>query len=112
MARLLVIDDDEAVRRSLARVLAGAGYETATAASTAEGRGTLATGCVDLLICDVRMPDETGLDLIASLHREQGSPPVLMISGEDDPLVAEVAIEHGAYGYLVKPFDNRELLIN
>jgi putative two-component system response regulator len=110
--RLLVIDDDEGMRRSLARVLTGAGYECATAGSTAEARGVLGTDAVDLLICDVRMPDESGLDLIATLHHEPESPPVLMISGEDDPLVAEVAIEHGAYGYLVKPFDNRELLIN
>jgi putative two-component system response regulator len=109
--RLLVIDDDEGMRRSLARVLNGSGYECATAASTAEARGVLTTSAVDLLVCDVRMPGESGLDLIASLHREDG-PPVLMISGEDDPLVAEVAIEHGAYGYMVKPFDNRELLIN
>lgn len=110
--RLLIVDDDEQLRVSIGRILAGAGYECRMAASTAEARGLLQETAPDLLICDVRLPGESGLDLIASLHPGGDGPPVLMISGEDDPLVAEVAIEHGAYGYLVKPFDQRELLIN
>jgi putative two-component system response regulator len=65
---------------------------------------------VDLIFCDVNMPDETGLELLASLKHSGIA--VVMLTGDDDPATAESALASGAYTYLVKPVGPNEVLIN
>ena len=109
--RVLIVDDDEQVRRMYGRILVGADYECAVAASCTEARGLLAESDFSLAICDLRMPQESGLDLVREIQSEHPDTAVLMVSGEDDPMIAEIASDNGAYAYMVKPFSRNELLI-
>lgn len=109
--RILVVDDEEPVRRTLSRVLGDAGYRHASAA-TAEGAHELfAAGDFALVLCDIKLPEGSGLALTRTLLAESPDTAVVMITGIDDPDVAEEAFSLGAFGYLVKPFDGHELLI-
>lgn len=107
---LLVIDDDQRIRTLLSRYLTDHGFRVDVAANAAEARSRLAGLTFDLLVLDVMMPGESGLELLKSL-RQSLQVPVLM-------LTARVEIEHrisgfegGADDYLGKPFEPRELLL-
>ena len=106
---ILVVDDDDQVRRIVTRILSSRGYECGSAATVAQARAELEVLSYPLVLCDVGMPGESGLELAASLQAP--STAVVMISGHDDPTIASLASERGAYGYLVKPFTSNEILI-
>ena len=108
---ILVVDDDEQSRRALGRILSRAGYVCGFAATAAEARRSMGAVVYPLVLCDVHMPGESGLDLVASLQDGCPVTAVVMISGQDDPAVASIAFERGAYGYLVKPFTSNEILM-
>lgn len=105
-----VIDDDEAMRRSLAFLLATAGlsartHESAVAFLAASGEAE--PGCI---VTDVRMPEMSGLDLVRRL-KEQGSPhPIIMITGHGDVPLAVEAMKAGVVDFIEKPFDDEKLL--
>ncbi len=108
---VFVVDDDDSVRRSLARLLKSAGYHTESFASAT---GFLAHGrlhaCPACLVLDLRMPGLTGLDLQARL-REQRSPLALVfITGHGDVPTSVRAMKHGAVDFLLKPFDDVQFL--
>lgn len=107
---ILVVDDDAKLRALLGRFLSENGYLTATAASAAEARSKLASVEFDLIVLDLMMPGEHGLDFAADLRRTS-SIPVLMLTamGEIGDRIA--GLERGADDYLVKPFEPRELLL-
>lgn len=108
---ILVVDDDTAMVEIVRRVADGAGYRCLTATSADGAREVLSADRADLLVCDVRMPGVDGLELISELHHQDPDMGIMMLSGVDDPLVAEVAAERGASGYLLKPFNDRQLVI-
>jgi putative two-component system response regulator len=108
---VLVVDDDEQARRMIGRILSRAGFVCTFAGTAAEARRALAAVTCPLVLCDVSMPGESGLDLMASMPHGPPDTAVVMASGQDDPVVAAVAVARGAYGYLVKPFTANELLI-
>jgi putative two-component system response regulator len=108
---VLVVDDDEQIRRVLARVVAEAGFDCRTAATGAQARELIAATRPDLVVLDVQLPDESGLSLVRHLVADPHGPAVVMISGQDDPEVAAIALESGAYGYLTKPFKPGEVAI-
>jgi putative two-component system response regulator len=110
-ARVLVVDDDEPARRALAGILSGAGYEVRDVGSAREARHVLDHAAVDLLLSDVSMPGETGLDLIRFALSEHPETATLLISALEDPGIAQVAMDFGAYGYLSKPIRRSALLI-
>ena len=110
-ARVLVVDDDPPVRRALVTILADAGYDVHAVGSAAEARHALAHDTIDLLLSDVRMPGETGIDLIRFALCEHPGTATLLISALDDPGIAQVALDYGAYGYLSKPVRRTEVLI-
>ncbi|HEY3778304.1 MAG TPA: response regulator [Rhizomicrobium sp.] len=109
-AHLLVVDDDEKLRRLLQRYLTTNGFRVTAAAGAAEARALLKGMAFDLLIVDVMMPGESGLDLTRSI-RNQTQTPVLMLTalGESQDRIA--GLENGADDYLAKPFEPRELLL-
>ncbi|HZU80822.1 MAG TPA: response regulator, partial [Acidimicrobiales bacterium] len=111
-ARVLVVDDEEPIRRALARVLTDAGYRCDTAANAAEARLLLAMSAFDLMLCDVIMPNESGLSLLASVHDDYPDMAVIMVTAVDDPRVAEPIARYGAYGYILKPFASSAIVIN
>jgi two-component system response regulator FixJ len=105
-----VIDDDEAIRQSLAFLLAAAGigvqtYESAMA--FLDVATTLKTGCV---ITDVRMPEVSGIDLLRRLEELKLGVPVIVITGHGDVPLAVEAMKIGAVDFIEKPFDDEVLL--
>jgi putative two-component system response regulator len=110
-SQLLIVDDDPLARELACQIL-GPHYELDIAADAQEARGKLIGGSPDLLLCDIYMPGESGLDLAEwLLSRIDNDVAVVMISGSDDPNMVEHAFELGAYGYLVKPYRRGDLLI-
>jgi len=111
-ARILIVDDEEPIRRSLVRLLERAGYRCAAAADAADARRLLTSESFDLMLCDVTMPGESGFSLLASAHKAHPDLAAIMVTAIDSPHSADPASRHGAYGYIVKPFDTNVILIN
>ncbi len=111
-AEVLIVDDDEALRRWARRVMEDNGYVCEGAASAREARERMNGGDYSLVLLDVNMPGESGMDLLAAIREQHPATAVLMVTGADDRQTAMAAIEQGAYGYMVKPVRAGELLIN
>ena len=109
LAHLLVVDDDTRLRSLLQRYLTEQGFRVTAAADAAEARAALKVVAFDLLVMDVMMPGESGLQLVDSLRRDGSDVPVLMLTARGDPDDRVAGFEHGADDYLAKPFDPREL---
>ena len=107
---LLVVDDDERLRALLQRYLATNGYRVSAARSAAEARSLMANMAFDLIILDVMMPGESGLDFAHAL-RQTSSIPILMLTARGEPSERIEGLERGADDYLAKPFEPRELLL-
>jgi two-component system response regulator AtoC len=108
--RILVVDDDEALRESLAMLLAAEGYEVVTAAD-ANAALVLLEEPVDVVLCDVRMPGRDGLELLPELIRRLPGAPVLLMSAYGSGDLAVEALKRGAFDYLAKPFQPSEVLL-
>ncbi len=106
---LLVIDDDARIRTLLSRYLSEAGYRVTAAASANEARARLAGLTFDLLILDVMMPGETGVDFARALRRTS-QVPILMLTALGDPRDRINGLESGVDDYVSKPFEPRELV--
>jgi PAS domain S-box-containing protein len=109
--RLLIVDDENAVRMLLSRILTNAGHDCSVAENALSARELLKTRVFDLILCDIVMPGESGLDFIRFCAKEYSDTGVIMVTGIEDPQSAEVALNMGAYGYVIKPFTNNQLLI-
>jgi len=110
MARILVVDDDREIRIALCRLLDGDGHETIMAADVPEARTMLDREDVEVLLCDVNMPGESGLDFLRDALAHTSDLAAVMVTGFDDPELADAALGLGAYGYVVKPFRATEVL--
>jgi cyclic di-GMP phosphodiesterase len=109
--RILVVDDDEQLRALLAYILEREGYRCTLAQDAAHAREALQRAPYDLIVCDVTMPGESGLDLVEDAVMRHERMAALMVSGLDDVALAERALRIGAYGYVVKPFSINDVLI-
>lgn len=105
-ATILVVEDDKSVQDAIASYLAHHGYAVATASDADEMDRLLANGTPDAIVLDVMLPGEDGL----SICRRLSGVPVLMISAMGSASDRVVGLEVGAWDYLAKPFDPRELL--
>jgi len=108
--RILVVDDDDALRESLALLLAAEGYEVVTAGDAAGALARLEEP-VDVVLCDVRMPGRDGLELLPELIRRLPGAPVLLMSAYGSADLAVEALKRGAFDYLAKPFQPSEVLL-
>jgi two-component system OmpR family response regulator len=106
--RIIVVDDDTSIREAIAEFLGGHGYEVRTADGAAACDRLLAQEPADLLVLDVMMPGEDGLSLCRRLA--PAGTPILMLSALDGVTDRVVGLELGAWDYLPKPFEPRELL--
>ncbi|WP_020179260.1 response regulator transcription factor [Methylopila sp. M107] len=109
-AHLLVVDDDARIRQLLQRFLTQNGFRITVAADAAEARQRLDQLAFDLLILDVMMPGESGLDLARAV-RARSAVPILMLTARSETDDRIAGLETGADDYLSKPFDPRELLL-
>lgn len=112
MKQLLLVDDDAALRAWETRVMRGRGYSCDSAGDASEARAALGEDEYELVLLDVNMPGESGLQLLSHIRVRHPDTAVMMVTGEDSTELALTAIEHGAYGYLVKPVGAGELTIN
>ncbi|HTR88929.1 MAG TPA: HD domain-containing phosphohydrolase [Solirubrobacteraceae bacterium] len=112
MTELLIVDDDAPLRRWAERVMHERGYTCHCAEDASAARELLQRSVYKLVLLDVNMPGESGIDLLSHIRSHHPGAAVLMVTGEDDPQLAITAIEQGAYGYLVKPVGSGELVIN
>ena len=108
---ILIIDDEEGIRSSLALILADEGYAVRTAADADEGLEIAGESTFDVVLCDVRMPRTTGLDALPHLLRKQPGAIIVMMSAYGDAEQALEAVRLGAHDYLSKPFQAQELLL-
>lgn len=109
-ARILVVDDDPDLRRLIGDFLAQHGYVVETADSAAAMRERLPGFRPDLLVLDVMMPGEDGLNAVRQLHGDRGAPAVIMLSALGSDTDRIIGLEVGADDYLAKPCNPRELL--
>ncbi|RXF73555.1 response regulator [Hansschlegelia zhihuaiae] len=109
-SHLLVVDDDSRIRSLLQRFLSQNGYRVTVAASAAEARTKLDSLAFDLLVLDVMMPGESGLDLARAV-RARSPVPILMLTARSEIDDRIAGLETGADDYLTKPFNPRELLL-
>jgi two-component system, OmpR family, phosphate regulon response regulator OmpR len=107
---LLVVDDDSRLRALLQKYLTANGFRVSAAADAEEARALMKSIAFDLLIVDVMMPGESGLDLTRAV-RVHSQTPILILTarGESDDRIA--GLENGADDYLAKPFEPRELVL-
>jgi two-component system phosphate regulon response regulator OmpR len=107
---LLLVDDDRRILELLSRYLCDHGYRVTTANSASEARARLNGISFDLLVLDVMMPGESGLDLARSI-RNGSTVPILMLTARSDAEDRIAGLETGADDYVPKPFEPRELLL-
>ncbi len=106
---VLVVDDDPLVRKSIAQVVQKFGHKAVAAANIAEAMTHIQDEPFDLVLCDVRLPDGSGLDILPGLKNSSSRPEVIIMTGFGDPDGAELAIKNGAWDYLQKPLSLKEL---
>jgi putative two-component system response regulator len=108
---VLVVDDDESVRLLLGHILEREGYRCTVAATLAEAQARLREAEFDVMLCDVNLPDGSGLDLLEQAIAEHPAMAALVVSGLDEVALGDRALRIGAYGYIVKPFTGNDVLI-
>lgn len=107
--RILLVDDDEAIRTVVSEALRRHGHEVAAAGSVAEQTSLLRSFVPDMLITDVILPDGNGLDNVPAILAERPDMPIIVLSAQNTLSTAVRATEQGAFEYLPKPFDLDEL---
>ncbi len=110
-AHVLVVDDDARLRGLLQRYLAEQGFRVTTAGSAADARRLLGVMQPDLMVLDVTMPGETGLELTRALRGDGHALPILLLTARGEPEDRIAGLEAGSDDYLGKPFEPRELLL-
>jgi two-component system, OmpR family, phosphate regulon response regulator OmpR len=108
---ILVVDDDRRIRELISGFLRAEGYLVSTASSAADARRHMHWLIFDLLVLDVMMPGETGIEFAKSLRAENNNVPVLMLSALADTENRIDGLSAGSDDYLTKPFEPRELLL-
>ena len=103
-ALVLVVDDDEQLRSRLQRYLLSNGFRVSTADSAASARNSLRILQPDLIVLDVTMPGENGLQLTEALREDRNDTPILLLTARGDPEDRIAGLEAGADDYLGKPF--------
>jgi two-component system phosphate regulon response regulator OmpR len=107
---ILVVDDDRRLRDLIARYLGEKGYHVVTAVDAADARAKLKSLAFDLLVLDIMMPGENGLELTVNLRRES-QVPILLLTARTEVEDRIAGFEHGADDYLTKPFEPKELVL-
>jgi two-component system, NtrC family, sensor kinase len=112
MPHILVVDDESPIRRLLKRYLEGAGHCCRTAQDVMSAKQLLGVHAFDLVISDITMPGESGIDLLRHVSINHPGTPLILVSVIDNPDEVREALEIGVYGYIVKPFTRNIVLIN
>ncbi|MBI5533244.1 MAG: sigma-54-dependent Fis family transcriptional regulator [Deltaproteobacteria bacterium] len=109
--RVLVVDDEASLRRTLARLLMTRGFEVLTAEDGESALALLANGKVDVMLLDVVMPLMTGMQVLQLVRQRQPDVEIIMMTGHADVATAVRAVKNGAYDFLTKPFPSTEAVL-
>jgi len=110
-ASILIVDDLPIVRLALSRILGKAGYRCLEAEDVPSALAAMDADEVDLILCDMQMPGASGLDLVKALQPRIPDTSVVMVSSTEDAEIAIECLAQGAFGYVLKPFQPREILV-
>ena len=112
MTNILIVDDEDSIRSLLRRILEKDGYQCTTVSDVKEARTSMKETHFDLLLSDIKMPGESGIDLIRRVKTKYPDTAVVMVTVIDDQETARVVLKMGIYGYIIKPFDENQILIS
>ena len=112
--QILIVDDDESIRRMLAAVLARDGFQTSTAGSGEEGLAVFRAQSPDIVLMDIRMPGLSGIEAMSAMLELRPGATVILMTAYADLDTAVRAIKNGVFDFVIKPFDLAEigLLVN
>ena len=108
--KVLIVDDDQIIRRTLEIHLRRSGYEVITADNCARGLELAVSGDLSIILCDLKLPDRSGMEIIRTVKELEINVPVVAVSGFIDEKVIQEAKSAGAVEYLAKPFLKDALL--
>ena len=106
---VLVVDDEDGIRQALTRFLSRLGYHVQSAANANEALQQLSAHNPQAMLCDIRMPETSGVELLPKVLAQDPDLAVLMLTAIDEPRTAIECLKLGAYDYLIKPVDLEEL---
>lgn len=109
-AHVLIVEDDTVMRHLIARLLRENGFRSTGVRDGREMWETLKHAGVDLILLDVMLPGDSGIELLRALRSQEGSPPVVMVTAKGSEADRVLGLDLGADDYLPKPFGRRELL--
>ena len=109
--RILVVDDEEPVQRVLKKLIERRGYHAETAGTIEDAIGHLSSGNYELVLADIKMREGSGLELLDHIRSHHPDTATVIVTGIDDPELANTALDQGAYGYVIKPFEANEIAI-
>lgn len=109
--KVLIIDDEKAIRNAFSSILQDEGYEVETAENGTEGLDKAGKEKYDVIFCDIKMPGMDGTDVLTRLHEDGTEAAVIMISGHADIDIAVDCIKKGAFDFIQKPLDLNRILI-
>ncbi|MEE3327261.1 MAG: sigma-54 dependent transcriptional regulator [Myxococcota bacterium] len=108
-SHVLIVDDEELYRKALERILKRAGHGVSLAPDGAEALALIGNEAFDLVLCDLRMPGMSGLELIQNIHETHPDLPCILVTGHGGPEQSVEALSAGALWYLEKPFEQERL---
>lgn len=111
MSKILIIDDERAIRRALREILEFEEFEVEEAENGKEGLDKAKSGSYDIIFCDIKMPEMDGMEVLDGLLAEKIETPVIMISGHGNIDTAVQAIKKGAFDFIEKPLDLNRILV-
>ncbi|HJX72394.1 MAG TPA: sigma-54 dependent transcriptional regulator [Bacteroidales bacterium] len=111
MANILVIDDEKSIRNTLQEILEYEGHTVELATNGPEGLESFDKSTFDIVLCDIKMPDMDGIEVLEKLMQKSRDIAVIMISGHGNIDTAVEAIKKGAYDFIEKPLDLNRLLV-
>lgn len=111
MAKILIIDDERAIRRALREILEFEKFEVDEAENGKQGVDKSKSELYDIIFCDIKMPEMDGMEVLDELLKSKVDTPVIMISGHGNIETAVQAIKKGAYDFIEKPLDLNRILV-
>src|SRR5688572_24249885 len=109
---VLVVDDEDGIRQALTRFLTRLGYQVSAAANAKEALERLAADRPQAMLCDIRMPETSGVELLPKMLAQDPDLAIVMLTAIDEPRTAIECLKLGAQDYLIKPVDLEELEVS
>src|SRR5688572_8223728 len=111
MPRILIVDDEKSIRKTLREILEYEDFKVDEAADGAKGLTLLQKDSYDIILCDIKMPKVDGMEVLDKVMESAHDIPIIMISGHGNIETAVEAVKKGAYDFISKPPDLNRLLI-